>query len=34
MKVILVCAGGMSSAIAERSLQEAAQAEGIDMEVP
>ena len=33
MKVILVCAGGISSALAARSLQEAALAEGIDMEV-
>ena len=33
MKVILVCAGGKSSALAARSLQEAALAEGIDMEV-
>lgn len=33
MKVILVCAGGMSSAIAAKSLTEAAEAEGIEMNV-
>lgn len=33
MKIILVCSGGMSSAIAAKSLKEAAEAEGVDMEV-
>lgn len=33
MKVILVCSAGMSSAIAAKSLKEAAAAEGIEMEV-
>lgn len=33
MRVILVCSGGMSSAIAAKSLKEAAKADGIDMEV-
>lgn len=33
MRVILVCSGGMSSAIAAKSLTEAAKTEGIDMEV-
>lgn len=33
MKVILVCSAGMSSAIAAKSLTEAAAAEGIKMEV-
>lgn len=33
MKVILVCAGGMSSAIAAKSLKEAAEKENIKMEV-
>lgn len=33
MKVILVCAGGMSSAIAAKSLTEEAAKEGIEMDV-
>lgn len=33
MRVILVCSGGMSSAIAAKSLTEAAKDAGIDMEV-
>lgn len=33
MKVLLVCSQGMSSAIAAKSLQDAAAKEGIDMEV-
>lgn len=33
MKVLLVCSAGMSSAIAAKSLQEAAEAEGIEMAV-
>ena len=33
MRVILVCAGGMSSAIAAKSLADAAKAQGIEMEV-
>lgn len=33
MKVILVCSAGMSSAIAAKSLHEAAEKEGIDMQV-
>lgn len=33
MKVLLACSAGMSSAIAAKSLAEAAQAAGIDMEV-
>lgn len=33
MRVILVCAGGMSSAIAAKSLANAAKEQGINMEV-
>lgn len=33
MRVILVCAGGMSSAIAAKSLREAAEKEGLSFEV-
>lgn len=33
MKVLLVCSAGMSSAIAAKSLQEAAEKEGMEMEV-
>lgn len=33
MRVVLVCSGGMSSAIAAKSLTEAAAAEGIKLEV-
>lgn len=33
MNVLLVCAGGMSSAIAAKALKEAAKAENIDMNV-
>ncbi len=33
MKILLACSAGMSSAIAAKSLNEAAKAAGIDMEV-
>ncbi|MGX7108878.1 PTS sugar transporter subunit IIB [Facklamia miroungae] len=33
MKFLLVCAGGMSSAIAAKSLEETAKKKGIDLEV-
>ncbi|MCZ0716850.1 PTS sugar transporter subunit IIB [Aerococcus kribbianus] len=33
MKILLACAGGMSSAIAAKSLKEAAAKEGLDFEV-
>ena len=33
MKILLVCAGGMSSAIAAKSLREAAQKDGLTFEV-